>query len=318
MTVFRGLYPPLITPFDADGRVDEQALRDHVDFMIDGGVDGMCAGSSTGEFMNLTREEWESVLGIVKQQNAGRVPLIAGGAWMSTAGTIERCRYAESLGYDGLLVISPWYQVHTQREMYAHFKAIRGAVNIPIRIYNNPPVTGVRLSVELLEQLYREDIVQYLKDADSDPYNLARLRMRLGDSAHLFYGHDNNAMGAFAFGATGWVSGSANTCPELWSKFVHLCIDDHDFVAAKKLWYRILPFIEIVTVGVGGERSDWIAVIKRGLELRGRQVGDVRAPMLPLTDDVDARVQKAIASMNPDGDAAAEIHVNATGDHVRA
>ena len=59
-STFRGLYPPLITPFDADGKVDEQGLRDHIDFMIDGGVDGMCGGSSTGEFMNLTREEWET------------------------------------------------------------------------------------------------------------------------------------------------------------------------------------------------------------------------------------------------------------------
>jgi 4-hydroxy-tetrahydrodipicolinate synthase len=194
-------------------------------------------------------------------------------------------------------LISPWYQVHTERELYAHFKAVREAISIPIMVYNNPPVTGTRLSVELLERLYRDGIVQYLKDADSDPYAIARLRMRLGDSAHLFYGHDNNAMGAFAFGATGWVSGTANFCPELWSQFVHTCIDDGDFVKARKLWYRIMPFVEIATVGVGGERADWIAVIKRGLELRGRQVGGVRAPMLPLTEDVDRRLVAAVKAM---------------------
>jgi 4-hydroxy-tetrahydrodipicolinate synthase len=121
--------------------------------------------------------------------------------------------------------------------------------------------------------------------------------MRLGDSAHLFYGHDNNAMGAFAFGATGWVSGTANFCPELWSRFVHLCIDDGDFVTARALWYRIMPFVEIATVGVGGERPDWIAVIKRGLELRGRKVGGVRAPMLPLTADVDRRLVAAVEAL---------------------
>ncbi len=305
MTVFRGLYPPLITPFHADGSLNEQGLRDHIEFMIDGGVDGMCGGSSTGEFMNLTRDEWETVLGVTMKQTAGRVPLIAGGADMSTAATIERCRFAEKLGYDGLLIISPWYQVHTQREIYAHFKAIRDAVSIPIMIYNNPPVTGIELSVDLLERLTREGIIQYIKDANSDPYTLSRLRMRLGDDLQLFYGHDNNAIGAFAFGATGWVSGSANFDPARWSRFVHLCIDDNDYATARDLWYEMLPFIEAVTVGQNGERSDWIAVIKRGLELRGRDVGPVRRPMLPLTEDVDARVREAVAGLKFDAAALA-------------
>ncbi len=303
MTVFRGLYPPLITPFHADGSLNEQGLRDHIEFMIDGGVDGMCGGSSTGEFMNLTRDEWETVLGVTKEQTAGRVPLIAGGADMSTAATIERCRLAEKLGYDGLLIISPWYQVHTQREIYAHFKAIRDAVSIPIMIYNNPPVTGIELSVALLERLTRDGIIQYIKDANSDPYTLSRLRMRLGDKLQLFYGHDNNAIGAFAFGATGWVSGSANFDPARWSRFVHLCIDDNDYATARTMWYEMLPFIEAVTVGQNGERSDWIAVIKRGLELRGRQVGPVRRPMLPLTEEVDAMVRKAVAGLKFDAPA---------------
>jgi len=300
MAVFRGLFPPLITAFDENGNMDEKRMRDHIDFMIEGGTDGLCAGSSTGEFMNLTREEWEKVLHISKEQTAGRVPLLAGGADMSTPATIERCKFAEKLGYDGLLVISPWYQVHTQRELYAHFKAVRNAVSIPIMIYNNPPVTGIQLSIDLLERLAKEGIVQYLKDADSDPYTLSRLKMRVGDKLHLFYGHDNNAIGAFAFGATGWVSGTSNFDPKRWSKFVHTCIDDGDFVKARELWYEILPFIELATVGQNNERADWIAVIKRGLELRGRKVGSVRPPMLPLTEEVDAALTKVVKAMSFD------------------
>lgn len=298
MNTFRGLFPPMITPFDDDLQLDERRIRAHVDFMIEGGADGLCVGSSTGEFSNLSRQEWEQLLAISIDRAAGRVPLLAGTAAMSTSETIERSEYAERLGFDGLLIISPWYQVHTQREIYAHFKALRDAVSLPIMIYNNPPVTGIELGVDLLEQLANEDIIQYVKDASSDPYNLCRLKMRLGDKLHLFYGHDNNAMGAFAFGATGWVSGSSNFDPQRWSRFVHLCIDDNDYVAARELWYEILPFIEVVTVGQNGERPDWIAVIKRGLELRGRKVGRVRPPMLPVTEDTDARLRKIVASMN--------------------
>ena len=124
--------------------------------------------------------------------------------------------------------------------------------------------------------------------------------MKLGDKLGLFYGHDNNALGAFAFGATGWVSGSGNFDPARWSKIVHLCIDKGDFVAARKLWDEIMPFVDLVTVGQHGERPDWIAVIKRGLELRGRRVGTVRPPMLPLTPETDARVRKAVAELHFD------------------
>jgi len=297
---FRGLYPPLITPFDSRGDVDEEALRAHVDFVIDNGADGFCAGSSTGEFMNLSRGEWEWVLQVCAEQNRGRVPMIAGAADMATRATVERCRFAESLSYDGLLIIPPWYQVHTMREVYAHYAAARDGTTLPIMIYNNPPVTGIDLSLELLKRLVADGIVQYIKDANSDPYMFARLKMTLGDAIHIFYGHDNNALGAFAFGATGWVSGSGNFDPARWSRIVHLCIDDGDFALARRLWYDIMPFVDLVTVGRNGERPDWIAVIKRGMELRGRDVGTVRPPMLPLTDEVDAAVRRVVEAMTFD------------------
>lgn len=294
---FRGLFPPLITPFHPDGTINDAALREHVDFVIAEGADGFCAGSSTGEFMNLSRAEWEQVLGICRDQNRGRVPMLAGTADLTTAGTIEKCRFAESLGYDGHLIIPPWYQVHTMREIEAHYRRVRDATSKPIMIYNNPPVVGVRLSVETLVRLAEDDVIQYLKDADSDPYTISRLRMRLGDRLGLFYGHDNNALGAFAFGATGWVSGSGNFDPARWARIVHLCIDDGDFTAARAIWDEIMPFVELVTVGRNGERPDWIAVIKRGLALRGRDVGSVRPPMLPLTEEVDQLVRKAVTGM---------------------
>ena len=287
----------MITPFDKEGKLDEAGMREHVDFVIENGADGFSAGSSTGEFMNLTREEWERVLGICAEQNNGRVPMIAGTADMSTPGTIEKSKFAESLGYDGFLIISPWYQVHTMREIEAHFQAVRDATSKPIMIYNNPPVTGIDLTLEVLVRMAEDDVIQYIKDANSDPYMITRLRMLLGDKLGLFYGHDNNALGAFAFGATGWVSGSGNFDPARWSKIVHLCIDDGNFLEARKIWDEIMPFVDLVTVGRDGQRPDWIAVIKRGLELRGRPVGGVRRPMLPLTDEVDKMVQEVVGKL---------------------
>ncbi len=93
------------------------------------------------------------------------------------------------------------------------------------------------------------------------------------------------------------MSGSGNFDPKRWSKIVHLCIDDGNFVEARKIWDEIMPFVDLVTVGCHGERADWIAVIKRGLELRGRYVGSVRRPMLPLTEEVDALVVEAVSKL---------------------
>lgn len=300
MKEFKGLFPPVITPFDADGNFAEKAFRDHIDFLIANDVDGMCIATSTGEFMNLTESERDRVMQVGIEHIAGRVPAICGGAALSTRDAVKLSQYGEKMGYKGLLIISPWYQVHTQREIYAHFKAISDSVSIPIMIYNNPPVTGIQLSFELLVKMATDDIIQYLKDADSDPFMLSRLRCEIGDKLGLFYGHDNNAIGAFAAGATGWVSGASNFDPKRWAKIVHLCVDDANFVKARKLWYEIMPFMQLVTVGKGGERPDWIAVIKRGLELRGKNVGTVRVPMLPLTKEVDAEVVEVVSKMKFD------------------
>ncbi len=300
MAGFRGLFPPIITTYDDQGNFCEKRFREHIDFLIANQVDGMCIATSTGEFMNLTPEEHERVLRVGIEQVNGRVPVLAGGAALSTRAAVELSRFAETLGYNGLLIISPWYQVHTQREIYAHFKAIHEAVSIPIMIYNNQPVTGIQLGFDLLVRMAEEGIIQYIKDADSDPFLLSRLRSRLGDTLGLFYGHDNNAIGSFAAGAIGWVSGASNFDPKRWSRLVHLCIDDVDFRAARKLWYEIMPFMQLVTVGRNGERPDWIAVIKRGLELRGRKVGSVRPPMLPLTPELEADLVQVVRAMTFD------------------
>ena len=300
MSGFRGLIPPLITPTTADGGIDEQGLRDHIDFMIDGGSRGVCAGSSTGEFSTMSRAEWEQVVAITDDQVGDRVPVLAGSAALSTAETIERSRWAENLGCEGLLIVSPWYQVHTQRELEVHFRKIRDKVGIPIMIYNNPPVAGVRLSVDLLVRLAKDGVIQYLKDADSDPYAITRLKMHAGDALTLFYGHDNNALGGFAFGAVGWVSGTANIDPQRWSRICDLCVNDGDFAKAREIWYEILPLIELSTVTPSGERADWIAVIKAALAARGRPVGPVREPMLPLEPEVARKVSAAVEVMQFD------------------
>lgn len=297
MFLFNGLCPPLITPFDQQGKIDLPRMRQHVDFMIAGGANGLCVGSTTGEFCTLTRQEWEELLCVVKDQAAGRVPVMAGTAALSTVETIERSRFAEQMGYDGLLIISPWYQVHTQRELYAHFKAVRNAVTLPIMIYNNPAVTGIHLGADLLERMADDGIIQYVKDANPDPYGLARLKIRLGDRVGLFYGHDCNVLGGLAFGAIGWFSGTSNLDPVRWSKLVQLCLNNGDYDAARRIWYEIMPFIDLTVVGEGGERADWIAVIKRGMELRGQSVGTVRPPMLPLTETVDAKLRRVVAAM---------------------
>lgn len=292
-----GLFPPIITCFGEDGKIDERAQRDHVNFLIENGVHGVIPCGSTGEFINLTEEEYKKVAEIVVDEVNDRVPVIIGAAAHSTKMTIKWAKFAESLGANGVLIVPPYYQVLTQEEVREHYKAVSEAISIPIMLYNNPPVSSVDVQPETIAHLANEGIISYVKEAQGDPARIQRIIQLAEDNITVFYGHDINALGAFAVGAVGWVSGMANTTPKQWRKIFDLCVKDKDYVKAKELWYKALAFVNLVCLPENNERANWISYIKEGLEMRGRKVGKVRRPMLSLSKDEREKLKKALKEM---------------------
>jgi 4-hydroxy-tetrahydrodipicolinate synthase len=206
-----GVLSALVTPFTADGGVDESALRRVVDHNIDGGVDGVVACGSTGEFAALTNAERRHVVETVIDQAAGRVPVIAQTGAVSTAEAIELSRHAAGAGASALMVVTPYYEPLTLDEALHYLRRVAGAVDLPIMLYNVPGPTGLNLSPTTVGELAREvENIQYIKDTSADMVQAGRLIHSYGDVIATFVGWDSLLLSALAEGAAGVMAGTAS------------------------------------------------------------------------------------------------------------
>src|SRR5919112_4185758 len=154
--MFSGLMPAMVTPFDERGDVDLDATQTLVERFIEAGVDGISPLGSTGEASHLTGDERKRFAEGVARIAAGRVPLLIGVGAVGTRETVELARHAESVGADGLLVVSPYYWKVGEEALFKHFATVAESVDIPILIYNLPVLTGVELSPSLVSRVARE------------------------------------------------------------------------------------------------------------------------------------------------------------------
>ena len=175
-----GVLTALATPFTADGLIDETRLRLLVDRSIDGGVDGVVACGSTGEFAALSTDERRLVVETVVGQAAGRVPVVAQTGATSTAEAIRLSRHAQECGADVLMLIAPYYEPLSLPETTGYFRAVAEAVELPVMLYNYPSATGVNLDPETVGKLAREvENIRYIKDSSGD----------MGQATQLIHNH---------------------------------------------------------------------------------------------------------------------------------
>lgn len=274
MTQFKGTYTVTITPFSADGRaLDEAALRRFVDWQISEGIHGLIPLGSTGEFLSMSDDERHRAAEIVIEQTAGRVPVLIGTAAESTWDAVRYSRDAEALGANGVMIIPPFYSTPTDDELFQHFKLIGEAISVPIMIYNNPATSNVDMRPELVARLSEIENVSYIKESTLD---VTRVRdiIRLCDGRMTVFG---GIMGyeSFMNGAMGWVAVGSNVMPGAFAELFTLSVETGDIAAARALYQRILPVIELV----GGHR--YVTASKACLDHMGLPVGPPRPPRLP-------------------------------------
>ena len=186
-----GVLTALATPFAADGSIDEALLRRVVDRSIEGGVDGVVACGSTGEFAAMSGAERRFVVETVIDQTASRVPVVAQTGAMSTAEAVELSRHAEAAGASVLMVVAPYYEPLSLEETLDYLRAVADSVDIPIMLYNLPGATGVNLTPDTVGQLAREvDNIRYIKDTSADMAQAGQLIHNHGDVISTFVGWD--------------------------------------------------------------------------------------------------------------------------------
>jgi 4-hydroxy-tetrahydrodipicolinate synthase len=282
-----GVLTALATPFSADGSIDESALRRLVDRSIDGGVDGVVACGSTGEFAAMSAAERRMVVETVVDQTAGRVPIIAQTGAVSTAEAVELSRHAEAAGASVLMVVTPYYEPLTLDETLHYLRTVADSVSVPIMLYNLPGATGVNLAPETVGALARDvDNIRYIKDTSANMPQAGQLIHNYGDVISTFLGWDSLLLAAVTEGAAGVMAGTANVMPaQLVS--IHRALSAGELNRARAEWNRIYPLIDAIM------SAPFIPAVKSALEALGFPIGNPREPLLPL----DAETAATIASL---------------------
>jgi 4-hydroxy-tetrahydrodipicolinate synthase len=270
---FHGVLPALITPFTDDGdAIETDALTAIVDRLVAAGVGGLVPGGSTGEFTTMTNAERRQLVEATVEAAAGRVPVVAGTGALSTRETVELSRHAERAGAAAVMVVPPFYDALSWRELLAHYRAVAEAIDIPIMYYNLPGASGVRLAAAQLRELP----VTCVKDTGGDA--VAATELIQTDGPTLLNGWDTLTFAALAAGARAVVWGTASILPEQCVELHRLLIDEIDLPAARELWARLWPLCQFL------EGQSYPAAVKAACRLAGDVTGPVRPPLLPLDD----------------------------------
>ncbi len=285
-----GIVPASLTIFNRSGQIDAAATAAHIDRLIDEGATGVVVGGTSGEFIVLDDAERIQVIEIAVASARGRVPVIAGTGYASTAQTIRLTQKAAAIGADGAIVILPYYLRPTEAEVMEHFAAIGRASPIPIMIYNNPANSAAPpLETPRIRELYEAGLAHAVKSTFPTVHQVHELRAEIDPGFRVFYGSFMAPLEGLAGGAHGWISGILNVAvPDavtLWKAMLA-----GDLERAREAWRRILPIKLLYTRRQLGPAGD-LAIYRAVLRLRGFDGGCSRLPVQDLTVDQVERLR---------------------------
>ncbi len=267
--------------------VDEQGFQAFIAFQIAQGSHALVPCGTTGESATLSHEEHRRVVALCVEVAAGKVPVIAGAGSNSTEEAISQARHAKEIGADAVLSVAPYYNKPNQEGLYAHFKAINDAVDIPIVLYNIPGRSVVDISVETLGRLAKLKNVVGHKDATGDLARVARQRAACGEAFIQLSGEDPTALGYNAHGGKGCISVTANVAPALCAQLQN-ATKQGAFDAAREIDDKLAPLHKALFI----EPSP--GPVKYACSLLGLCTEDVRLPILPPTDAAKAQIRDAM------------------------
>jgi 4-hydroxy-tetrahydrodipicolinate synthase len=269
---FKGIFPALVTPFTDDDRIDEQAFRELIRFVLPH-VNGVVPNGTTGEFSSLTMEEKKQVIEICIDEVNGRVPVLAGTSYPSTRETVELTQWAKDAGASGALVCAPYFLKPTFNEIYDHYQKV-DRVGLPLVLYNIPQTAGVHFRWWTAEGMgLAFDTVIGVKDSSGDmPFFMALLE-KLGGTIGIFCGHDEIAGAAMLAGGDGAILASANIIPDVWQEIYQAAMKgDRGFVQHR---HKAIQILTRLVVRKGGPQA-----VKEAVRMMGLKMSNTRFPMI--------------------------------------
>jgi len=285
--MFTGAFVAIVTPFK-DGRIDETALRDLVEFQIANGSHGIVPCGTTGESATLAFEEHERVVEVVVEQVNGRVPVVAGTGSNNTAEAIRLTKHAKECGANGALMISPYYNKPTQEGLYRHFKAVAESVDIPIIVYNIPGRTAVNIEPETIARLAEIPHIVGVKEATGSMKQITDIIRLCGDDFTVLSGEDYITFPLLAVGGKGVISVVSNVAPKDMADLCTLYLEGK-VQEARDLYYRVLPLCHALFYETNP------APVKAALQMMGKIGSDeVRLPLVPMQPANRERLKKVV------------------------
>lgn len=288
----RGCATALVTPFKADGTIDEERLRALVERQINGGVRLLVPCGTTGESATMTEAEDQRVIALTVEVARGRARVIAGTGSNSTAAAIEYSRRARDLGADAMLQVAPWYNKPTQEGLYAHFRAVAESIpEAPIMLYNVPGRTSSNIAAATVLRLAKdcENIVA-IKEASGNLTQIMEILRERPANFCVLSGDDAVTLPLIALGAEGIVSVASNEIPDLMSRMTELALDGN-WSEARALHYRLLPLMEINFV----ESSP--GPVKAAMAMMGLLEENFRLPLVPIQEKSRSKIREVLVKL---------------------
>ena len=288
--MFQGCGTAMVTPFRPDLALDEEALRRLIRRQLESGIHFLVPCGTTGENPTLSKKEQRRVVEITLEEAKGKVPILAGAGGYDTRGVVEMAREYESMGVDGLLSVTPYYNRPTQEGLYEHYRAIARASRLPIVVYNVPSRTGTNVLPATLARLAEIDTIVGVKEASGNISQMAALLQMVPEDFLVLSGDDGITLPLIALGGVGVISVASNEVPFAMARLASLCLEG-DFPGAVQVHRRLFPLMEINFV----ESNP--GPVKAALALMGLIEPVWRLPMVPPQAESLKKIEKVLVEL---------------------
>lgn len=288
--LFKGCGTAISTPFDENG-VNVKEFEKLIEDQIHNKVDSIIVCGTTGESSTMTKEEKKLAIECAVKTSNGRVPIIAGTGGNNTKQVIENSKLAESLGVDGLLIVTPYYNKCTQVGLIEHYKAIAKSVSLPIILYSVQSRTGVNIEPKTCLELSKIDNIVAIKEASGNLSQVAEIAYLCGENLHIYSGNDDQLLPVLSLGGLGVISVLSNVKPEYTHNMVQNFFDGN-IKKATEMQLRALPLIKALFSEVNP------IPVKAALNLQGYNFGIPRLPLTPMTEEKLEVLKRELNNLN--------------------
>ncbi|SHJ64092.1 4-hydroxy-tetrahydrodipicolinate synthase [Clostridium cavendishii DSM 21758] len=290
MSIFKGAGVAIVTPFNEYG-VDFNKLKELLEWHVESKTDAIVVCGTTGEASTMTETEKKDTIKFTVDTINKRIPVIAGTSNNNTKASIEMSLWAESIGVDGLLVITPYYNKTSEKGLFAHFKAINDAVKTPIMLYNVPSRTGMNINPTMLKKLSELSNIVAIKEASGDISQIAKMKAICGDAIDIYSGNDDQIIPILSLGGMGVVSVISNIMPKEVHDMCELYMNGKTNEALK-LQLDLLELITTLFIETNP------IPIKTALNLMGHNVGNLRLPLYEMEESHLSKLKNELIKQN--------------------